>query len=396
MLPPPLPVAGLRVLDLSRLLPGPLCTQYLADFGAEVIKVEEIQRGDPMRDMAHTSGSAVNAWYETLNRGKQSIALNLKDARGRDAFLRLAATADVLLEGFRPGVMQRLGLDYPTLKEHNPRLIYCSLTGYGQSGPYAQMAGHDLNYLALSGVLDLIGSADGPPSVPGVQIADVGGGAQLALIGILLALLARSTTGTGQHIDIAMLDGSFAWLQRAATLLPGDIAKPRRCGFDLAGRFACYQVYECRDGRYLAVGALEARFWAILCHHMNLPDLIPLQYDEPRREHVLATLQARFKQRTRDEWFAELGELDACVTPVRSVAEAMADPWFRERGMLLETTHPRHSALIQIGQPIHLSNAPMHPAAPAPELGEQTDRLLREVGYAADELSELRSARIVR
>ena len=393
----PLPVEGLRVLDLSRLLPGPFCTLCLADFGAEVIKIEDIERGDGVRWLPPLQpGSTVGAWHLMLNRGKQSVALNLKDPRGKDVFLRLAETADVLLEGFRPGVMQRLGLDYAALHARNPRLIYCSLTGYGQDGPYAQLAGHDLNYLGLAGVLALLGPADGPPSVPGVQIAELGGGGQLALIGILLALLARATSGVGQYVDVAMLDGSFAWLQRAASLAFATGMEPRRGSFDLAGKYACYQVYECRDGGYLAVGALEAHFWATLCRQLGLPELIPLQFDDARREEVLATVRARFMQRARDEWFAELRELDACVTPVRSVTEALADPHFRERGLLLETADPRHGPLRQLGQPFRLSDAPPRPPTPAPELGEHTDAQLSALGYSTEELATLRAERVIR
>jgi crotonobetainyl-CoA:carnitine CoA-transferase CaiB-like acyl-CoA transferase len=393
----PLPVEGLRVLDLSRLLPGPFCTLCLADFGAEVIKVEDIARGDGVRQLPPLQpGSDVGAWHLLLNRGKQSVALNLKDPRGKVAFLRLADTADVLLEGFRPGVMGRLGLDYPALSARNPRLIYCSLTGYGQDGPYAQLAGHDLNYLGLAGVLDLLGPADGAPIVPGVQIADLGGGGQLALIGILFALLARATSGVGQYIDVAMLDGSFAWLQRAATLAFATGMQPRRGNFDLAGKYACYNVYACRDGGYLAVGALEEPFWATLCRQLGLSELIPLQYDDARRAEVLAAVQARFLERTRDEWFAELRQLDACVTPVRSVSEALADPHFRARGLLLEAADPRHGLIRELGQPFRMSAATPRPPLPAPELGEHTDAVLGTLGYSAAELATLRAERVIR
>ncbi len=392
-----LPLAGVRVLDLTRLLPGPYCTLALADFGAEVIKVEDVERGDGIRAVPPLHpGSRVSAWHLMLNRGKQSVALNLKDPRGRAALERLVDTADVLVEGFRPGVAARLGIDHASLSVRNPRLISCSLSGYPPGSPYEDMVGHDLNYLALAGVLDLIGPRDGPPVVPGVQIADLGGGAQPALVGILLALLVRARTGRGQHVAVSMLDGSLAWLQRAASVYFATGVAPSRGQLDLGGGYACYQVYACRDGRYLTLAALEERFWATLCRFVGRPELIPLQFAPERQEELLRFFQGYFQTRTRDEWFAALRDLEVCVAPVRTVAEALDDPAARARGLMLETEDPQLGPMRQLGTPIVLSDTPARPHAPAPALGEHTDAILGALGYDAAELARLRADRVIR
>jgi crotonobetainyl-CoA:carnitine CoA-transferase CaiB-like acyl-CoA transferase len=302
------PLDGITVLDLTRLLPGPAATLLLADFGAEVIQIEE------------PANPSVK--IESLKRGKKTVALNLKDAGGRDEFLRMAESADIVIEGFRPGVMDRLGIGYETLRARNRRLIYVALTGYGQTGPYRGMAGHDVNYLGLAGVLDLIRGADGKPVIPGVQIADLAGGSMLAVIGILLALQARHRTDRGQFVDVSMMDGS-AWLLHAAL---AGMQEP------ISGKYACYNVYQAKDGRWLAVGALEPKFWATLCACLGCEQLIPDQFAAgPRRLEVIEELQRIFLTKSAGEWFAVLKGYDACVTPVRTVAEAVADEHFRQR-----------------------------------------------------------------
>lgn len=313
---------GLRVLDLTRLLPGALVTQFLADFGAEVIKIEQPPAGDYAR--YSFDGAQTNPLFHFTNRGKKSVLLNLKSTEGREAFLRLVQNADVLIEGFRPGVMERLNLGYKTLAQENPRLIYAALTGYGTEGPYAQLAGHDINYLALSGVLDLIGPKDGMPVVPGVQIADIAGGTQPAINGILLALYVRHRTGLGQRIDISMFAGATALMAIPQSSYQATGTGPRRGVELLNGGYACYRVYQAAEGSCVAIGALEPRFWANLCAAMGCPDLTPAQFDA-HQTPVIEALNRRFLTATAEQWFERLGAKDCCLTPVRTLSAAIRD-----------------------------------------------------------------------
>jgi crotonobetainyl-CoA:carnitine CoA-transferase CaiB-like acyl-CoA transferase len=362
------PLDGIVVLDLTRLLPGAAATQLLAQFGAEVIKVEEPGRGDYARSMPPLVDGE-GAVFRMVNRGKKSVAIDLKDPPGKAAFLRLLERADVLVEGFRPGVMKRLGLDYQALRERYPRLIYVALTGYGQSGPYASLAGHDINYLSLAGVLDITGTQDGPPAIPGVQIADLAGGAMQAVIGVLLALAARHNTGRGQLVDVSMLDGSVWLLPVPMALYAATGWAPRRGDTRLSGRYACYNVYQARDGRWLAVGALEPKFWAALCHGLGREDLTPDQYAEgPRQAEIIETLRAIFRTRDAGEWFERFRSTDACVTPLQDMAEVARDAHLRHREMIVDGA---------IGVMPKLSETPGSPGGPPPRLGEHNDEVLR-------------------
>ena len=297
----------------------------LANFGARVIKIEPPGTGDYGRSIPPLIDGE-GAVFRQVNGGKQSVVLDLKDPGGREAFLKLVDKADALFENFRPGIMGRLGLDYSVLSTRNPRLIHVAITGYGQSGPYAAMPGHDVNYLAMGAVLDLIGMKDGPPVIPGVQIADLAAGAGQAVIGMLLALLARERTGAGQFVDVSMLAG-------VVNLLPVPMAfyaatgapEPRGEGV-ISGRYGCYNAYEASDGRWLAVGALEAKFWATLCRTLGCQAFIPDQFaPDPRRGEIIARLAAIFRTRPAAEWFELFRDRDACVTPVRTVAEIAAE-----------------------------------------------------------------------
>ncbi len=294
----------------------------LANFGAEVIKIEE-PGGDYARHMPPLVDGE-GAVFRATNRGKKSIVLNLKTAEGIETLLRLAAETDILIEGFRPGVMKRLGLDYETLRAVNQRLIYVSLTGYGQTGPYAAMAGHDINYIALGGLLDITGA------IPGAQIADLAGGSMQAVIGVLLALAARQKSGRGQFVDVSMLDG-VAWLMTlplAVHSATGEI--PQAGAATLSGRYACYRTYLTADGRCLAVGALEPKFWAQLCEKLGRPEFIAEQFSEGERQaSMLEDLRQIFKTKSSTEWLDLLGGADVCVTLVRNVAEVAADPSLR-------------------------------------------------------------------
>jgi len=290
---------GIRILDLTRLLPGAVATQWLAESGAEVIKVEQ----PSIVDYGRNSYSAL---FEQTNRGKKSVEIDLK--AGQESFLKLAQVADVVIEGFRPGVMERLGLGYDVLADLNPRLIYLALTGYGSYGPHALLAGHDVNYLAMSGVLDLIRADDGRPVIPGVQIADLAGGSMQAIIGILLAIEARHRTGRGQRVDVSMTDG-------LAVLLP--VARSQGPLALLSGKFACYHVYAAAENSFVAIGALEPKFWSNLCRELGCEDLIGLQF-APDQAPVIAALDNIFKTATAETWFERIGAKDCCVTPVRT------------------------------------------------------------------------------
>jgi crotonobetainyl-CoA:carnitine CoA-transferase CaiB-like acyl-CoA transferase len=293
----------------------------------------------------------------------------------------MVAGADVVLEGFRPGVTTKLGIDYPRLAKLNPRLIYCSISGYGQDGPYREKVGHDLNYIGYAGVLGVTGTAGGPPVIPGVQIADIGGGTLMATIGILAALLARTHTGRGQLVDIAMLDGAFAC--NVFHILMQLIGQGTARGDTrLTGRYACYAVFETADHKHVSVGALEGHFWRNLCEHFGRADLIPLQFAEGEdREGVLAFFRDAFKRKTRDEWVRELEPVDICFGPVNDVAEALADPQLQARGMVLEEEHPQFGRVRTIGSPIKLSATPPVMRRPPHAFGEHTDEILRELGY---------------
>ena len=310
---------GTVVLDLTRLLPGAFATQWLADFGAEVIKIEQPGIGDYARD-------AFPALFELTNRGKKSVGIDLKDAAGRETFLKLAARADVVIEGFRPDVMDRLGVGYEALRATNPRIIYASLTGYGRQAEFSQFAGHDINYLALSGVLDLIGAKDGPPALAGIQIADLAGGSMQAVIGILLALEARHRTGRGQRVDVSMFDGSAALMAVPLAVYRATGHAPQRGNELLSGRYACYQIYAAANGSHVTVGALEPKFWSNLCRELGCEDLIADQFaDEPRQSEIKRSLAEKFATATAEEWFERLGEKDCCVAPVRNLKDAIGD-----------------------------------------------------------------------
>ena len=368
------PLRDLRLLDLSRQLPGPFCSTMLADLGMDTLVIANPT--DPF-------GTGI----PFMARNKRSMTLNLKAAAGRELFLRLADDADVLLEGFRPGVMQRLGLDYATLSARNPRLIYCAISGYGQDGPYRDRVGHDVNYLGFAGVLQFIGHGDGPPVIPGVQIADIGAGALMAVIGILSAVIARQQTGRGQFVDIAMLDGAALW--NVYPLLLHQLGQgPQRGRTQLTGHHACYAVYETRDGRYVTVGAYEPHFWATLCHSLGHPEFIDRQWAEgPEREGMLETFRAAFRTRTQAEWLAELGEKDICFGPVNDVEQMLADPQLRHRGMIVE----QPGGPPTLGNPVKLSDTPAALRTPPPLFGQHTEEVLGQLGLDGAAIERLRA-----
>lgn len=381
------PLRGSRILDLSRLLPGPFCTLLLADLGAEVIKVEDVAGGDYGRFMAPFVGD-VSAYFLALNPGKKSLAVNLKTGPGREIFLKLAATADVILESFRPGTVDRLGIGYEAVREINPRVVYCAISGYGQDGPDRNRAGHDLNYIARAGVLGLTGLAGGPPVVPAVQIADLNS-ALYAAIAILAALREAERSGTGSYLDISMLDSAMSWLvMTVAEFAAGE--RSTRGRLPLTGRYPCYNVYETQDGQYMTLGALEPKFWAAFCQATGRADLLPHHYDDS--PEILAQMRALFASRTRDEWVSLLHDVDCCCEPVQSLDEALSDPQVRHRGLVQETNVGGRSCL-HLSHPLRFGDA--RDPGPVPRLGEHTRAILQELGYDDTEIAALEEAGII-
>ena len=388
-----LPLDGLTVLDLSRLLPGPFCSLLLADFGADVIKVEDTGMGDYIRwSQPYYEGAAETAkgaLFLALNRGKRSVRVNLKVAAGKEVLLRLVADADVLLESFRPGVLDRLGVGYQRLREVNPRLVYCAISGYGQDGPNRDRSGHDLNYLGLNGILGLTGDADGPPVQAAAQIADIGGGSLMAAVGILIALRERERSGTGQLVDCSMFDGALSWLGMVAAEAFATGRGPRRGELPLAGRFVCYRPYACADG-HVSLGALEPKFWAAWCQGVGRPDLVPGQFEAPGSGTHQA-VKAVFLERTREQWRAFASEHDCCLEPILELDEVLESELVRAREMVVAIDQPGVSEPVrQLGAPIKLSRTPADTGrAPGPELGEHTDQVLAGAGFSEAEIAAL-------
>ncbi len=389
-----LPLSDLRILDLSRLLPGGFCSLLLADLGADVIKVEDTRMGDYVRwappyygDEETQPLGTRSALYLSLNRGKRSIRLDLKSDSGREAFLRLARDADVVLESFRPGVLDRLGVGYERLREVNPRIVYCAITGYGLDGPNTARAGHDTNYLALNGLLGLTGAADGPPVSSAGQVADLGGGAMMAVFGILAALHERERSGTGQLVDVSMTDGALSWLAMVAAAFLRDGRVPARGGEMLNGGVACYLPYECADG-WVSCGALEPKFWQAFCAGVERPDLVEHQFARPGSDGH-AAVAAVFAERTKDEWAAFNDRHDCCIEPVLDLDQALDSELVRAREMVVEVEQPRLGSVRLLGHPVKLSRTPADPTRPAPALGEHTEEVLRDAGLDDDEIAAL-------
>jgi crotonobetainyl-CoA:carnitine CoA-transferase CaiB-like acyl-CoA transferase len=399
------PLEGIRVLDLSRLLPGGFCSLLLADFGADVLKVEDTGMGDYIRwsppyvEGAETSSKS--ALFLSLNRNKRSIRLDLKNERGREALLVLVRQHDVVLESFRPGVLERLGVGYERMREVNPGIVYCAISGYGQTGPRREASGHDMNYLGLVGLLGLTGERDGEPVQAAGQIADLGGGALMAAFGIMAALHerdgaparagrpARPGSGEGQIVDVSMADGALSWLAMVAAAHFADGVVPHRGELPLAGSLVCYRPYECADG-WVTLGALEPKFWQAWCRGVGREDLIERQFEAPGSDaHV--EVQAIFRARPRAEWEAFAREHDCCLEPVLDLDEALDSELVRAREMVVAIDQPGAAQTVrQLGIPVKLTRTPgSHARLPGPALGEHTEQALRAAGYSAEEVAEL-------
>lgn len=400
------PLSGVTVLELIQKGPGAFVTMMLADMGADVIKVET-----PSRAKESGSGGSAKQGDAALqvanigNRGKRSVVLDLKHAKGREILAKLAASADVLVEGFRPGVTARLGADFATLSAINPRLIYCSLSGYGQDGPYRDLPGHDNNFIGFAGIQDLVGGLDGPPIVPPNLIADFGGAAMHAVAGISMALFARERTGRGQHVDISYLDCALSLLSSTRPVRDyvskGRVAE--RGAGALGGSFPYYRLYETADGGWLSIGCVEPWLWTNLCSAIGREDLAdggPRPEDftsraSPRQVEVGSELERIFRTRPRDAWFDLLAAANVCVGKVYRLPEIFDDPQLRHRGMVSEVEHPELGAVKQVGTAIKLSDTPGAIHGFAPFKGEHSDAVLRAAGYGDDEIGALREEGVI-
>ena len=389
---------GVCVLDLSRTPPGQYASMLLADFGADVLMVEvppgAVARFE-VRGAPETDEEARALARNTLRRNKRATAINLREQDGRDLFHRLVERSDVVIEGFRPGVTGRLGIDYANLERANPRVIACSVSGYGRTGPYQALAGHDINYISVGGALGSIGDERGKPVMPLNIIADYAGGGLMAAFSIVLALQARDRSGRGQDIDLAMSDGVSSLMAQHVSSTLGAAAPPRRGEHTLAGGRCYYNVYECSDGQWISVGAIEPYFFEALCNALGFEAFIPHQNDADRQAEMKAAFAERFRARPRDEWFAELGELDACLTPVLGPDELLANPHVRAREMAIEVEDERAGRVAQVGVAPKLLGTPGSVRRAPAHFGQHTDEVLAELGEDAARIAELRERGIV-
>jgi crotonobetainyl-CoA:carnitine CoA-transferase CaiB-like acyl-CoA transferase len=391
-----LALEGIKILDLSRLAPGPFCSMLLGDMGADVLLIEAPAEGKMAAMIGARGGDAGKAQaYNSLARNKRSMVLNLRDQEAREIFYRLADSADVVIEGFRPGVVKRLGVDYDTLKERNPRIVYCSLSGFGQTGPYSRLVGHDINYISIGGALGMIGWPDQPPAIPMNIIADFAGGGLHAAYGIMVALFARERTGKGQYVDIAMSDGVMYLLASLTGSVLMGAESPGRGTTILNGSAPFYGVYQCSDGGWISIGSLEPHFYANLCKAMGREDLIPHQWDPSKREEMAAHFRRQFASKTRDEWHKILMQTDVCVGPVYSLEEALDDPHNRARGMVVEVEHETYGKVPHLGIGTKLSDTPGSVRTTAPMTGQHTDEVLSSLGFDAPAIASLRERGVV-
>ena len=384
------PLNGIGVLDLTRLLPGAVCTLHLADMGADVIKIEDPRQGDYGRSLG-ARNKATSPYFLVSNRNKRGLKLDLKQGSGRQAFFDLARDADVVIESFRPGVVDKLGIGYEAVRARNSRIVYCSISGYGQTGPFCEKAGHDINYCAYAGITDQIGQRGGAPAVPNFQIADLAGGSLSAAMGILAALLDAQRTGKGRYIDVSMTDCALAHsvLPLAAMATDGDV-RPR--GADtLSGALPCYGLYATADGRYMALGALEKKFWQRFCEEIERPDLISKhEVSGAEADGVYAELAAIFRSNTQDYWTTRFADVDCCVAPVLTLTESMKNEQLQARKMFVT-----QGDVLQFAFPLKLSDFEFTIARPPPDHGEHSKEILAEAGYSDEKLTALEAAGVI-
>ncbi len=391
-----LPLTGIRILDLSRYLPGPFCTQLLADFGAEVVKIEQPEVGDPGRLLAPVVNGISTRFY-TVNRNKKSITLDIRKEEGQRVFKKLIPQFDVVVDQFRPGFMDDLGIGYDDIKGINDRIIFCAISGYGQDGPMYKAAGHDINYLNLAGVTGTTGSRQGAPAMSGVQIADIAAGTLYSVIAILLALASREKTGRGQMCDVSMLDGAVSLLAYTMGEWSGDGIIPGIADGVLSGGYACYNIYETMDHRYVSLGAVERKFWAEFCEKLGLPHYAARQWKKAEQKQIIDEVADVMKQKTRDEWVGFFAENDICFSPVLDLQEMSEHPQVQARRMVEKIPDPSGSGkmIALTGVPIKLSDTPGEIVLNFPGLGEHNEEILQAAGYGADEIKHLRSSGII-
>ncbi|MFO7951758.1 MAG: CaiB/BaiF CoA-transferase family protein [Bacillota bacterium] len=405
------PLEGLVVLDFTRYLPGPVCTMLLADYGAEVLKIEDTRAGDPTRYVGNASGKG--ALFRQLNRNKKSIAIDLKDETGKEVIKKMAARADLLVEGFRPGVMKRLGLCYNELSKVNRQLVYVSISGYGQKGLYRDRSGHDLNYSALTGLLDLSAAENDPPVMPAVQIADIGGGSLMALNGILIALFKRDREGKGDFVDVSMARGLLPFLTYPASGLSESGELPRKGRGMITGAFACYNLYETADSKYMSLGALEPEFWQRFCEAVGKPEWVSRQFAEENRAELIEEVQELFRTKSRREWEEIFVEIDACCDPVLDLNEAMEHPLAWQEGYWLDLPdgdfkgknddhgisreeYERKTGEKMPGFPLLFSGQGGALRLGPPGHGEHTAEVLRDFGFDNSVVENLRQNKVIK
>lgn len=388
------PLQGIKILDLTRLLPGPLGSQLLADLGAEVIKIEDPKAPDYTRNFPPMKGNQ-SYFYLAVNRSKKSLCINLKSEEGKAIFYDLAKEADIVLDSFRPGVLEKMGLDYTTVSAINPRIIYVAVTGYGYTGKYKDKAGHDLNYIGYAGLLGLTGTKE-KPVMPAPQIADIAGGSYPMVIACLSAIIARGNTGKGQFVDVAMTDASMPLISFLLTEHLNTGKTYEREEPMLSGGMANYGIYTCKDGKFVALGALEPKFWQEFCIAIQKPEWIMRMLPEPSMVKALKQdLEQLFLTKTRDEWAAFAEAYDFCLTPILALEELDSNEHLIEREMFVETEHPNYGKLRSINQPFKFSGTPAVPSWAPPLMGEDTISILRDVGYDAAKIDQLKANKII-
>lgn len=388
------PLTGIKVIDLSRLWPGPICTLHLADMGAEVIKIEDKEKGDYSRSVPpiQQTNSSI---FLAVNRNKSSVTLDLAQEEGKNIFMKLAKSGDIVVESFRPGVTKKLGIDYEAVRNENPQIVYCSITGYGQTGPYSNKAGHDLNFCSYAGILNKTAEGKQIPSIPQFQIADIVGGSLNALTGILAALVYQKTTGQGQYIDISIFDGTLA---HCVTALSSEKSSKDSISINdiLTGQLPCYNIYKTADKRFVAVAAIEFKFWKRFCEALGKEDLIAeyLKTGEVA-EKIHKELSQIFKTKTLVEWINHFKDIDCCVSPVLTLQEALKNEHVKSRNMVITKEHLFEGSVTQFNLPIKFSSFQFEIEKDAPMHGEDTEKILTRLDYSADEIAELKIKKVI-
>jgi crotonobetainyl-CoA:carnitine CoA-transferase CaiB-like acyl-CoA transferase len=392
-----MPLEDIKVLDLSLMLPGPFCSMLLGDFGADVLKIERPPAFISITEEDEGLWKFAKSTQLMTDRNKRCMALNLKSNEGKKIFLKLARDADIILEGFRPGVTERLGISYEVIKGINPRIIYCSISSYGQDGPYREKIGHDINSLAVAGALDLTGKPKEGPTIPGILVGDVGAGGMVATISILIALLWREKTGKGQYIDVSLLDGLISFmLPFLANLIHSGDRSPR--GECLSsGGFSAYNVFKTSDQKYIALGNSEPQHWKNFCKKIGREDFIEHQLSRgDRGKEIFSFINDLFSKKTRDEWMKDMEDEDICASPVNSIDEVLTDSQVVYRKVLEELFDPLKQEKIRVLRaPMKMSETPGKIRTPAPEIGQHTAEVLTDLGYSKEEISKLQKDKVI-